>query len=64
MSSFYGNGGGVVGISEQEVDEKIEASAQELKNHVIVSKTQPTIQKAGDIWFVMVSIDQEEENNE
>lgn len=62
MSSFYGNGGGATGISEQEVDEKIEASAQELRNHIIVSKTQPTVQKAGDLWFVVVSTDQEENN--
>ena len=41
MSSFYGNG-----ISKQIVD-------QEVNNHIIFSKTQPTVQKAGDIWVVI-----------
>ena len=41
MSSFYGNG-----ISKQVVD-------QEVNNHIIFSKTQPTVQKAGDIWVVI-----------
>ena len=52
MSSFYGNG-----ISAKEVDEKIEITAEELKNHIIISKTQPTVQKAGDLWFVITSDD-------
>ena len=50
MSSFYGNG-----ISAKEVDGKIEITAEELKNHIIISKTQPTVQKAGDLWFVITS---------
>lgn len=50
MSSFYGNG-----ISAKEVDGKIEVTAEELKNHIIFSKTQPTVQKAGDLWFVIAS---------
>ena len=41
MGSFYGNG-----ISKQIVD-------QEVNNHIIFSKTQPTVQKAGDIWIVI-----------
>lgn len=41
MSSFYGNG-----ISKQIVD-------QEVNNHIIFSKTQPTVQKAGDIWVII-----------
>ena len=57
MSSFYGNG-----ISAKEVDGKIEITAEELKNHIIISKTQPTIQKAGDLWFVITSDDQEDNN--
>lgn len=58
MSSFYGNGAG--GVSAKEVDEKIEISSEELKNHIIISKTEPTVQKAGDIWFVIVG---DNENN-
>ena len=57
MSSFYGNG-----ISAKEVDGKIEIIAEELKNHIIISKTQPTVQKAGDLWFVITSDDQEDNN--
>ncbi len=57
MSSFYGNG-----ISAKEVDGKIEITAEELKNHIIISKTQPTVQKAGDLWFVITSDDQEGNN--
>lgn len=57
MSSFYGNG-----ISAKEVDGKIEITAEELKNHIIISKTQPTVQKAGDLWFVITSDDQEDNN--
>lgn len=53
MGSFYGNSGLSVGEAEQ----KIEKSAEELKNHVIISKTQPTVQKEGDIWLVTVSSD-------
>ena len=41
MSSFYGNG-----ISKEVLD-------QEVNNHIIFSKTQPTVQKAGDIWVVI-----------
>lgn len=57
MSSFYGNG-----ISAKEVDRKIEITAEELKNHIIISKTQPTVQKVGDLWFVITSDDQEDNN--
>lgn len=52
MSSFYGNG-----ISSKEVDEKIQITAEDLKNHIIVSKTEPIVQKTGDLWFVIVSDD-------
>ena len=44
MSSFYGNG-----ISKEIMDKKI----QETNNHIIFSKTEPTVQKAGDIWVVI-----------
>ena len=53
MSSFYGNLGG---LSLEETDRKV----QEAKNHIIFSKTEPTIQKTGDIWVIIVSDD---ENN-
>ena len=43
MSSFYGNG-----ISKEVMDKEI----QEANNHIIFSKTEPTVQKAGDIWVV------------
>lgn len=44
MSSFYGNG-----ISKGVMDKEI----QEANNHIIFSKTEPTVQKAGDIWVVI-----------
>lgn len=44
MSSFYGNG-----ISKEVIDKEI----QEANNHIIFSKTEPTVQKAGDIWVVI-----------
>ena len=44
MSSFYGNG-----ISKEVIDKEI----QETNNHIIFSKTKPTVQKAGDIWVVI-----------
>lgn len=44
MSSFYGNG-----ISKEVMDKEI----QEASNHIIFSKTEPTVQKAGDIWVVI-----------
>ena len=44
MSSFYGNG-----ISKEVMDKEI----QEANNHIIFSKTKPTVQKAGDIWVVI-----------
>ena len=56
MSSFYGNLGGTGNSSSEEVNRKI----QETKNHIIFSKTQPTVQKTGDIWVIIVSDD---ENN-
>lgn len=44
MSSFYGNG-----ISKEVMDKEI----QEANNHIIFSKTEPTVQKAGDIWVII-----------
>ena len=44
MSSFYGNG-----ISKEVMDKEI----QETNNHIIFSKTEPTVQKAGNIWVVI-----------
>lgn len=44
MSSFYGNG-----ISKEVMDKEI----QEANNHIIFSKTEPTVQKTGDIWVVI-----------
>lgn len=44
MSSFYGNG-----ISKEVIDKEI----QEANNHIIFSNTEPTVQKAGDIWVVI-----------
>lgn len=44
MSSFYGNG-----ISKEVMDKEI----QEANNHIIFSKTEPTVQKAGDIWIII-----------
>lgn len=58
MSSFYGNG-----ISAKEVDGKIQVTAEELKNHIIISKTQPTVQKAGDLWFIITSDDDNTQEN-
>lgn len=63
MSSFYGNGGGGSGISPAEVDGKIQTMAEELKNHIIISKTQPTVQKAGDLWFIITSDDNNNNGN-
>lgn len=60
MSSFYGNG-----ISKEVMDKEI----QEANNHIIFSKTEPTVQKAGDIWVVIGEFadknttSTEEENN-
>lgn len=41
MSSFYGRD-----ISKPEAEEVT-------SNHIIFSKTEPTVQKAGDIWVVI-----------
>ena len=59
MSSFYGNGGAAAGGGG--IDEK---TKNELKNHIIFSKTQPTIQKTGDIWFVIVEDNNQQINDE
>ena len=45
MSSFYGSG-----ISKEMIDKEIRENNN---NHIIFSKTQPTVQKAGDIWVVI-----------
>ena len=44
MSSFYENG-----VSKEIMDKEI----QETNNHIIFSKIEPTVQKAGDIWVVI-----------
>lgn len=66
MSSFYGTGGGTAsgGITPGEVNAKLENTEEVMKNHIIISKTEPTVQKAGDVWFVIVSDDDttDEEN--
>lgn len=41
MSSFYGNSA------------IMNKGTQETNNHIIFSKTEPTVQKAGDIWVVI-----------
>lgn len=51
MGSFYGN----TGISAEDASQKIAKSTEESKNHIIISKTEPTVQKSGDIWLVIVS---------
>ena len=53
MGSFYGG----AGISAQDAENKINQKAQEVTNHVIVSTTEPIVQKQGDIWLVIVSDD-------
>ena len=60
MGSFYGNSG----ISAAEAQNQIERSAEEVRNHIIISKTEPTVQKAGDIWFVIVETVDENNNDE
>lgn len=49
MTSFYG-GGGCSSIKDLQL----------LKNHIIISRTQPTVQKAGDIWFILTEYPKEE----
>ena len=61
MSSFYGNGTTTIvsGITPGEIQAKV----QDAKNHVIFSKVQPTVQKAGDIWVVIGEFEDRNENN-
>ena len=56
MSSFYGNGG----ISIQEATGMING----VKDHIIISKTEPTVQETGDIWFVLTEFSNDEEEND
>jgi hypothetical protein len=51
MSSFYGNNNTTPtgGITPGEVETKV----VDAKNHIIFSKIEPTVQKAGDIWVVI-----------
>ncbi len=51
MGSFYGNNNATPtgGITPGEVETKV----SDVKNHIIFSKTEPTVQKAGDIWVVI-----------
>lgn len=53
MGSFYG--GNSITITDAIENKKIEKDIQELKNHIIISTTEPTVQKEGDLWFVIVS---------
>lgn len=61
MSSFYGNGTTTIvsGVTPGEIQTKV----QDAKNHVIFSKVQPTVQKAGDIWVVIGEFEDRNENN-
>ena len=61
MSSFYGNGTTTIvsGVTPGEIQAKV----QDVKNHVIFSKVQPTVQKAGDIWVVIGEFEDRNENN-
>ena len=62
MSSFYGNIGvsttGEGGITPGEVELKV----ADAKNHVIFSKVEPTVQKAGDVWVVIGEFEDEDDN--
>lgn len=62
MSSFYGNVGvstaGEGGITPGEVELKV----ADAKNHVIFSKVEPTVQKAGDVWVVIGEFEDENDN--
>ena len=51
MSSFYGNNN--ITLIDGITPDEAEAKVADAKNHIIFSKTQPTIQKAGDIWVVI-----------
>ena len=55
MSSFYGNNNTTPtgGITPGEVETKV----VDAKNHIIFSKIEPTVQKAGDIWVVIGEFD-------
>lgn len=57
MSSFYGNG-----ISKKQVENIID-NDESIKNHVIISKTQPSTQKVGDIWLVLTEDSDTQESN-
>lgn len=54
--SFYGGNGG--GISSKDVDKKIENNnktqvEERIQQHIVISKTEPVGQKAGDLWLVL-----------
>lgn len=61
MISFYGRGGegGGAGISIAEIlsNPSFIRKIQQINKHIVVSETQPTTQKEGDYWFVVVSDD-------
>ena len=61
MGSFYG--GSNIIITDVIKNKKIEKDIQELKNHIIISTTEPTVQKEGDLWFVIVSDNNNNNNN-
>ena len=52
--SFYGSNG----ISPKDVDKKIENNnktqvEERIQQHIVISKTEPVGQKAGDLWLVL-----------
>ena len=55
MGSFYGGNG--ISIVDAIENKRIKREMQELKNHIIISTTQPKVQKEGDFWFVIVPDD-------
>lgn len=55
MGSFYGGNG--ISISDAAENKRIKREMQELNNHIIISATQPIVQKEGDFWFVIVPDD-------
>lgn len=39
----------------------ININMEKIKNHIIVSKTEPVSQQAGDIWFVLTQYPKQEQ---
>ena len=58
MRSFYGDNSGITATeASNQIKKEAKKTLEEANNHVIISKTQPTVQKAGDVWFVIISDD-------